>query len=81
MKPVSLNGVNPVKAQNPELLDCKLVAALCGCSTRMIWRLRDMGDMPAPIRLGGLVRWRRADIERWISDGCPRVRETTRAGR
>jgi prophage regulatory protein len=65
----------------PALLDCAGVATLCGCSTRMIWRLRDMGDMPAPIRLGGLVRWRKADIERWISDGCPRVRTTGRAGK
>jgi prophage regulatory protein len=77
----TLPGGHPAKTPDPALLDCKLVAALCGCSPRMVWRMRDTGDIPAPLRLGGLVRWRRADIERWISDGCPRVRSTVRAGR
>lgn len=58
----------------PTLLDVKAVAALCGCSSRTVYRLSDGGKMPAPVRLGGLVKWRRAELETWISEGCRPVR-------
>jgi excisionase family DNA binding protein len=58
----------PVEAA---LLDVKAVAALLGCSTRHVYRLTDAGRMPAPVRLGALIRWRRAEIEEWIAAGCP----------
>ncbi len=57
-----------------ELLDVKALAQLGSFSTRHARRLADAGKMPAPIRFGGLVRWRRRDIEQWIADGCPPVR-------
>lgn len=54
-----------------ELLDVRAVAALLGgCSTRHVFRLADAGRMPKPIRLGSLVRWRRAEVMRWIEGGC-----------
>ena len=34
----------------------------------------------APVKLGALVRWNRAEIEIWISDGCPTVRAATGKG-
>ncbi len=55
-----------------ELLDVASVAEMCGCSARTVRRLSDAGRMPRPIRLGSLIRWRRADLEAWISAGCPR---------
>lgn len=56
----------------PELLDVRAVAALLGgCSTRHIYRLADSGRMPPPVKLGSLVRWRRAELEVWIAQGCP----------
>ncbi len=59
----------------PALLDVKGVAALLGgCSTRHVYRLSDGGKMPPPVRLGGLVRWRRDEIQDWIANGCPTVR-------
>lgn len=48
------------------LLDSDDVAALLGCSTRHLQRLVAGNRMPRPVRIGGLVRWRRADIEAWI---------------
>ena len=57
-----------------ELLDVKSVAAICGCSTRHIYRLSDSGKMPSPVRLGSLVRWRKQSISEWFAQGCPRVR-------
>jgi excisionase family DNA binding protein len=57
-----------------KLLDVQAVAEMLGCSTRHVYRLSDAGRMPAPVKLGALVRWNRAEIEAWISQGCPPAR-------
>jgi excisionase family DNA binding protein len=49
------------------------VAKVMACSTRHVRRMTDAGTMPSPVRLSSAVRWRRADIERWIADGCPNL--------
>jgi predicted DNA-binding transcriptional regulator AlpA len=41
-------------------------------SGRHIARMSDARLMPAPVKLGRLVRWRKSDIDQWIKDGCPR---------
>ena len=56
------------------LLDVSEVSRLLGCSVRHCYRMADAGRMPAPVKLGALVRWNRASIESWIGQGCPRVR-------
>lgn len=56
------------------LLDVRAVAALLDCSPRHVYRLSDAGRMPPPVRLGALVRWRRADLDGWLAAGCPPVR-------
>ena len=56
------------------LLDVHGVAGMCTCSTMHVRRLSDAGKMPPPVRLGSLVRWRRADIEEWLAAGCPPCR-------
>ena len=54
------------------LLDVRAVSELLGsCSTRHVYRLADAGRMPRPVKLGSLVRWRRAELEAWINAGCP----------
>ncbi len=64
--------------QDAKLLDVQSVAELLGgCSTRHVYRLADSGRMPAVIKLGALVRWRRDDIDAWIADGCKPVRTVT----
>ena len=67
-------------AVNAELLDVQAVATLLDCSARHVYRLVDAGRMPRPLKLGALVRWRRADVSGWIADGCVPVR-TARGGR
>ncbi len=52
----------------PLLLSAGALAQLLGVSVRHVWRLRDAGDLPAPIKLGKLIRWRRAAIERWLAE-------------
>ena len=64
----------------PALLDVQTAAEMLGCSPRHIYRLSDVGKMPGPVRLGGLVRWNRASIESWIDQKCPSVRNMKGAG-
>lgn len=63
----------------PELIDFEAFAELIAVSTRTARRLVDAGKAPQPVRLGKCVRFSRAAVERWLADGCPRVR-TVRAG-
>ena len=55
----------------PELVTAKELARLLAVSPRTVWRMRDSGHLPAPLRLGGAIRWRAADIREWIARGCP----------
>lgn len=57
-----------------KLLNVQAVAALLDCSARHVYRLSDAGRMPAPVKLGALVRWNRSAIELWIDQGCRPVR-------
>ncbi len=74
-------GLDPQPAVSAELLDVRAVAVLLNCSPRHVYRLADAGRMPPPIRLSTLVRWRRAEVMRWIDDGCRAVRSQTAPAR
>ena len=46
---------------------------LVSLSRDYVFRLRQAGDFPAPLDLGSrLLRWRRADIERWVEERAAR---------
>jgi excisionase family DNA binding protein len=60
------------------LLNVRAVAALLDCSARHVYRLADAGRMPAPVKLGALIRWRADEIREWIENGCKPTR-TARA--
>ena len=47
------------------------LAVMLGVSLRQVWRLNSAGKLPKPIRLGGSVRWNRAEIHQWFEAGCP----------
>jgi excisionase family DNA binding protein len=72
--------ISPADA-SAKLLDVQAVAGMLGCSQRHIYRLSDAGRMPAPVRLGWLVRWSKSAIEEWIAASCPSVRNLKGAGR
>lgn len=63
-------GVDFVPQPEPDAIDVHAVARKASVSPATIWRLRAAGKMPAPIRIGHSIRWRRADIEAWIAAGC-----------
>jgi excisionase family DNA binding protein len=54
-----------------ELLSVGDVAGKLRVSSRQIWKMLASGRIPAPVRLGRSVRFRAADIARWVELGCP----------
>jgi excisionase family DNA binding protein len=68
----SLMKPDPLRnGPDPQLLTAVEVAAILKISTRTLWRQLSAGGMVRPVRIGGSVRWRRVDIERWVERGCP----------
>ena len=68
----------PAQAHAPErdlgrLLIVHAVAELLACSTRQVRRLVDAGKMPRPLKIGGMIRWRRQELDDWLAAGCPPV--------
>jgi predicted DNA-binding transcriptional regulator AlpA len=54
------------------LLRAADVARLLSVSVRTVWRMRDAGQLPRPVRVASkMVRWRRSDIESFIQNGLP----------
>jgi len=62
------------------LLTAEGVAEILHCSSRSIHRLAETGKIPPPVRIGGLVRWTRQQMEQWVADGCPARRGRRRIG-
>ena len=50
------------------LLDVREVARRLSISPRTVWTQAARGDLPAPIRIGRLSRWRWDTILRWIEE-------------
>jgi len=61
-----------------QMIDVRKVADLLACSVRHVYRLADSGRMPAPIKLGSLVRWHQAELKVWLEMGCPSMRKVAR---
>ncbi len=58
----------------PVLLDVRAVAALFQASPSTIWRRVNDGTMPHPIRISGMTRWARDEIDAVI-DSAKRDRD------
>lgn len=69
------------RAVEAELFDVRAVASMLGCSPRHVYRLFDAGRLPRPVRLGSLVRWRRAELQAWIETGCQPLSASVARGR
>jgi len=63
-----------VCADSPQLIDAKTAARRCGVAVRTWLRLCDAGKAPWGVKLGGCRRWRVAELDGWLSAGCPSVR-------
>lgn len=56
---------------DPKLLNVKALAGCLAVSVRQTHRMSKAGLIPAPLRIGGVVRWREAEISRWLQSGAP----------
>lgn len=54
-----------------EMLSTGEVASVLKCSSRTVYRMLARGDIPEPVKIGGLRRWSSRCIEDWIAQGCP----------
>ncbi len=79
MVPIA-TGVDDVNAE-PKLIDVREVAQLLGVSARQVYRLKDAGAIPHPIKLGGCVRWSRPAILEFIEDRFSNSMQAVSAGR
>ena len=50
-----------------ETIGVEELATMLGVNIRTIYRRRNDGTLPAPIQVGRLVRWRRADVEAFMA--------------
>ena len=68
-----------VECPNDAALICaESLARMLDVSVRTLWRLRNSGKLPLPIKLGGSVRWRTSEILAWVAAGCPGLKEWER---
>lgn len=55
-----------------KLLTAKALGQMLSLSKRQIFRLNSCGKIPAPIRIGGSIRWDlEGDIKPWLAAGAP----------
>lgn len=50
------------------LWDIHQLPRYLGLTRQAIYQRRHRGDFPAAIKVGASLRWRAADIERWLAD-------------
>lgn len=61
-------------ATEPLVVDAKRLAKLLNCSLRTIRNRDARGLLPTPLRIGGSLVWRRAEVDAWLEAGAP-IRE------
>ena len=57
--------------QTCQLVSAKELAKMLSLSKRQIFRLNSCAKIPAPIRIGGSVRWSEQEITDWLATGAP----------
>lgn len=62
---------NTQTSQNIQLLGAEALGQMLSLSKRQIFRLNSSGKIPAPIRIGGSVRWAESIIVDWLQAGAP----------
>lgn len=66
-----MSNVQRTADHNCQLLSAKAVGQMLSLSKRQIFRLNSCGKIPAPIRIGGSVRWAQSTITQWLKAGAP----------
>lgn len=66
------SSMKPQPIIQSETLSTADLAKVLNVSERHVYTLDERGEVPAPIRLGGLKRWTRLSIDQWFAAGCPK---------
>jgi len=53
-------------------IDAEAVAAVLSCCVRHVHRMAAARELPAPLRIGQLVRWRVGTLRDWLRRGADR---------
>lgn len=56
--------------KSPELLTKQQVAQRLNISLRTLYRFIQTGEIPPPVKLGSLSRWRSDVLDDWIENNC-----------
>jgi len=73
-----------IEAAEERVLDERLLtlgdlAALVQVSEKTLRRWRSEGRLPSAVEIGGVVRWRREDVDAWISEHAEGTGQAGRA--
>eukprot|EP00581_Thalassiosira_minuscula_P036337 CAMPEP_0184474144 /NCGR_PEP_ID=MMETSP0740-20130409/131693_1 /TAXON_ID=385413 /ORGANISM="Thalassiosira miniscula, Strain CCMP1093" /LENGTH=66 /DNA_ID=CAMNT_0026851287 /DNA_START=96 /DNA_END=296 /DNA_ORIENTATION=- len=49
------------------LVSVRDIAAVLGCSAPTVWRRVADGSIPQPVKIGGMTRWSKAEIDAFIA--------------
>ncbi|WP_182141098.1 AlpA family transcriptional regulator [Schaalia sp. JY-X169] len=49
-------------------LELKDLAEILGVSYTTVYRMKNKGELPPHIKVGGLFRWRRSTVDNWIEE-------------
>lgn len=58
------------KPKQTELLTREQVCVRLNMSRRTLYRNIQIGVVPAPLKIGGLIRWRSDVLDDWIENNC-----------
>ena len=65
---VDMSGTHFSLEDTPRLLDIDQVGEILGLTREAIYGRRRRDEFPPAILMGGVLRWRTADIEAWLDE-------------
>lgn len=64
-------ATNPTASSEKAFVTVRQLAIMLQVSPRTLARMRRAGQLPAPVRRGGSVKWRMDEVARWLDIGQP----------
>ena len=67
-------GIDAFDTTEPATYSVQQLAKYLGVAVRTIYRMRDSGELPPPIKFGKLLKWPRKTIEKWLEEQAATAR-------
>lgn len=71
LRPVADPPARKRRRLSPLVVDARRLAKLLAAGVRTVRTWDAAGKLPSPIRIGGRVVWRVAEIRAWLAAGAP----------